>query len=125
MLAVVEPPARPGTSGPPRGLPAISLESTAALLEGARRGDTAARDRLLARMLPSLRQWSHGRLPAGARDLSDTDDLVQVALIRAVDQIGDFESRREGSFLAYLRRSVLNQIKDHVRRVTRRGGMEP
>jgi len=72
------------------------------------------------RYLPALQRWAHGRLPAWARDLADTDDLVQVTLLRALGQVGTFESRREGSFLAWLRTILRNEIRDHVRRVARR-----
>jgi RNA polymerase sigma-70 factor (ECF subfamily) len=96
------------------------LESTAALLALVRSGDAAARERLVARYLPILRRWARGRLPAGARGLSDTDDLVQVTLLRALDHVDDFESRHEGAFLAYLRRILLNATRDEIRRAVRR-----
>ena len=96
------------------------LESTAALLELAREGDDQARDRLLSRFLPILQRWAHGRLPGYARDLLETDDLVQVTLLRALDRLKEFEPRREGAFLAYLRRILINQLRDEIRRVSRR-----
>lgn len=96
------------------------LESTAHLLELVRHGDRAARDRLAARYLPILMRLAHGRLPSRARDLMDTDDLVQVTLIRALDHVEGFEPRHEGAFLAYMRQILLNQIRDEVRRVARR-----
>jgi RNA polymerase sigma-70 factor (ECF subfamily) len=77
------------------------LESTAGLLERVRGGDAGARERLLSRYVPALRRWAHGRLPPRARELADTDDLVQVTLIRALDHLGDFEPRRPGAFLAW------------------------
>ena len=95
-------------------------ESTAALLELAREGDDQARDRLLSRFLPILQRWAHGRLPGYARDLLETDDLVQMTLLRALDRLKDFEPRREGAFLAYLRRILINQLRDEIRRVSRR-----
>ncbi|MEO6461823.1 MAG: hypothetical protein ABIP29_01995, partial [Candidatus Eisenbacteria bacterium] len=63
------------------------LEATSLLLERCRAGDTAARDRLFQRFLPLLRRWAHGRLPASARPLADTDDLVQVSLVRALNHV--------------------------------------
>lgn len=110
--------AREDEPGPPEG--PESLESTAFLLEQVRAGDTRARDRLLARFLPLLRRWAHGRLPGYARSLADTDDLVQVSLLRALDHVDGFEVRREGAFLAYLRRILLNSIRDEIRRAARR-----
>jgi RNA polymerase sigma-70 factor (ECF subfamily) len=91
-------------------------ESTGALLEGIRDGDAAATARLVKRYLPILRRWAHGRLPAKARDMSDTDDLVQVALIRGLAKLEGFEQRRTGAFLAYMRQIVRNQIRDEIRK---------
>ena len=97
-------------------------ESTAWLLEQVREGDGDARERLAARYLPVLQRWAHGRLPLSARTMVDTDDLVQVALLKALDKVRGFEPRREGAFLAYLHRIVLNSIRDELRRAARRPG---
>src|SRR5262249_34841322 len=91
----------------------------------ARLGDHGAREALAGRYSKLLQQWAHGRLPRTARDLVDTGDLVQITLINALKHLGDFEPRREGAFLAYVRRILLNQIRDHVRRAKRRPVHEP
>ena len=96
------------------------LESTAELLTRARRGDGAAREVLAGRYLPALRRFAHGRLPARARDLVDTNDLVQNTVVRALNHLDRFEPRREGAFLAYLRQIVVNQIRDEARRAASR-----
>jgi RNA polymerase sigma factor (sigma-70 family) len=93
-----------------------NLESTISLLGRIRQGDERARDLLLARYLPLLRRWAHGRLPSHARRLVDTDDLVQVSLIRSLNHMETFEPSREGAFLVYLRRAVLNAMRDEIRR---------
>jgi RNA polymerase sigma-70 factor (ECF subfamily) len=100
------------------------LEATASLLALVRSGDDEARERLAARFLPVLRRWAHGRLPPKARGMVDTDDLVQVGLLRALDQVEHFEPRHPGAFLAYLRRTLLNSIRDEIRRAARRPGGE-
>lgn len=97
-----------------------SIESTASLLIRARSGDGTARERLAARYLVLLGRWAHGRLPRAARDLVDTDDLVQSTLVRAFNRLDQFEPRGEGAFLAYLRQILLNQIRDEARRARRR-----
>jgi len=107
-------------SDPQEGEP--TLENTAVLLESARGGDAQARERLVARFLPLLQRWAHGRLPSHARGLADTDDLVQVSLLRALDHLEGFEMRREGAFLAYLRRILMNSLRDEIRRSKRRPG---
>lgn len=117
-----------GTPGGPGGAPGsdpTDLESTAYLLQCVREGASGARDRLVTRFLPILRRWAHGRLPGHARGLVDTDDLVQVSLIRALDHVDEFEVRREGAFLAYLRRILLNSLRDEIRRAARRPSGEP
>ncbi len=101
---------------------AARLSTTADLLSRARTGDATARDRLVRRFLPALSRWAHGRLPRGARDLTDTDDLVQVALLKALDHLEGFDPRHPGAFLGYLRSIVLNRIRDEARRVRRSPG---
>ena len=97
-----------------------SLESTACLLLRVREGNKQAREELAGRYLSMLGQWAHGRLPRGARDLVDTDDLVQSALVRALNRVDTFEPRGEGAFLGYLRHIVLNKIRDEARRAGRK-----
>lgn len=95
--------------------------TTAYLLDRLKGGDLDARERLFARCLPLLKQWAHGRLPTYARDLTDTNDLVQVSLLRALNRIDEFQAAQQGSFLAYLRSILLNAIRDEIRRTSRRG----
>ena len=100
------------------------LETTVSLLARTRAGDGSARDRLVQRFLPRLQRWARGRLPARARDLEDTDDLVQVTLLRALDQVEGFEYRKNGAFLAYLRRILQNCVRDQLRRASRKPILE-
>jgi hypothetical protein len=93
----------------PRGDPAasetrtIDPESTFTLVERAQAGDQEALDRLFARHLPPLRRWARGRLPKWARDLADTDDLVQDTLLQTFRRLSVFEVRGPGALLsAYL-----------------------
>jgi RNA polymerase sigma-70 factor (ECF subfamily) len=91
-------------------------------------GDESARDVLIERYFPILQRWARGRLPAEARDLQATDDLIQISLLKALDRVEDFEPRREGAFLAYLRQIVLNAIRSEIRRAARkpaRSSFEP
>jgi RNA polymerase sigma-70 factor (ECF subfamily) len=96
------------------------LDSTFELIIRARTGDQAAIERLFARHLKPLQRWASGRLPKWARDLADTDDLVQEALLQTFKKIEDFEPRRVGSLQAYLRQAVLNRLRDELRRKARR-----
>jgi RNA polymerase sigma factor (sigma-70 family) len=96
--------------------PEADLESTATLLTRVRAGDADARERLVVRYLALLKRWAHGRVPPRARRLTDTDDLVQATLLRALNAVPHFEPRREGAFLAYLRTILLNQLRTAVKR---------
>jgi len=102
-------PARAGADG----------ESTVELLARARAGDEQALDRLFARTLPALRRWARGRLPAWARDVVDTDDLVQETAMRTFQRIDVFEYRADAALQAYLRQAVMNRIRNEIRRATR------
>lgn len=93
-----------------------ALDSTLYLIEQVRRGDKDALDRLLARHVGPLRRWVSGRLPRWARDLADTDDLVQDTLLRTFTKIKDFDVRGPGALQAYLRQAVLNRVRDELRR---------
>jgi RNA polymerase sigma-70 factor, ECF subfamily len=97
-----------------------SPETTVLLLERIRGGDKSALDRLLQRYLPLLTRWASGRLPHGVRDLADTGDLVQETIISALRHIDHIEIRAEGALQAYLRRAILNRIRDELRRHRRR-----
>ena len=97
------------------------IESTATLLGKVKNGDDEARNRLCALYLPMLQRWAHGRLPGYVRDVAETDDMVQSTLIKALQKVDDFQSQHEGAFLAYLRTTLLNQIRDEIRRYSRQG----
>ena len=96
------------------------IEPTVDLIRRIQAGDAGAREQLLKRFLPLLRRWAHGRLPRQLRDLNDTDDLVQVTLVKALARLEQFDSTGPGAFLAYLRQALLNQVRDEIRRHQRR-----
>src|SRR4029450_9587390 len=98
----------------------VSDEPTVELIIRARGGDQSAVEAILQRCLPSLKRWAHGRLPAAARGHLDTADLVQDAAMRAIAKLDTFEPRHVGAMQAYLRQSVINRIRDEMRRFVRR-----
>jgi RNA polymerase sigma-70 factor (ECF subfamily) len=98
----------------------LSEDSTIELVLKAQSGDRFALEALLQRCLPSLRRWAHGRLPPAARDSMDTNDLVQEVALRAVVRLDTFKPRHVGAMQAFLRKAVINKIRDEVRRVARR-----
>ncbi|HKE87769.1 MAG TPA: sigma-70 family RNA polymerase sigma factor [Vicinamibacterales bacterium] len=97
----------------------LSDEPTIELVVRAQDGDRAAVEALLQRSIPSLRRWAHGRLPASARGKLDTGDLVQESVLHVLRRLDAFEPRHVGAMQAYLRQSVLNLIRDEVRRLGR------
>src|SRR5713226_1306420 len=89
------------------------------LLRRARAGDSQALGRLFARYVPTLQRWAHRRVPMWARNAADTGDLVQDALLHTIRNLDSFEPQREGALLGYLRRTVLNRIRDQFRHAAR------
>jgi RNA polymerase sigma-70 factor (ECF subfamily) len=98
----------------------LSDEPTIELVLKAKGGDRLALEALLQRSLPRLKRWAHGRLPQAARGHIDTGDLVQDAAMNAIARLETFEPRSVGALQAYLRQSVINRIRDEMRRVGRR-----
>jgi RNA polymerase sigma-70 factor (ECF subfamily) len=97
----------------------LSDEPTLELVVRAQGGDRTAVEALLQRCLPSLTRWAHGRLPAIARGHLDTGDLVQESALHILARLDLFEPRHVGAMQAYLKMSVINRIRDEVRRIGR------
>ena len=104
-------PASPG--GPPSNPP------SAELLQRARAGDDGALDRLFARYVPRLHRWAHRRVPLWARSAADTADYVQETVLHTLRHLGTFEPQRDGALLGYLRRSLVNRVRDQFRHAAR------
>jgi RNA polymerase sigma-70 factor, ECF subfamily len=102
-----------------RGSDLLSDEPTIELVVRARNGDRQAVEALLQRSIPHLKRWAHGKLPAAARNNLDTGDLVQDTVLHTLRRLDSFEPRHVGAMQAYLRQSVLNRIRDEVRRIGR------
>lgn len=104
--------------------PSDDLLLTQDLLHRAKTGDRAALGVLMARYRPRLERWASGRLPGYARSLLDTGDLVQETLMKALEQLDRIEIRGPGLFQAYVRRAILNRIRDQLRSARKRSGAE-
>ena len=111
-------PLGPGADVPGAGS-FLSDEPTLELVVRAQGGDRVAVEALLQRCLPSVKRWAHGRLPAVARGSLDTEDLVQESAMHVLRRLDVFEPRHVGAMQAYLRQSVVNRIRDEVRRIGR------
>ena len=97
-----------------------SSEATLALFERAAEGDRDAADALFARYAPALHRWARGRLPRWARDIADTQDIVQDAMLQTFRHLKSFEYRGDGALHAYLRQAVLNRVREELRKRERR-----
>jgi RNA polymerase sigma-70 factor (ECF subfamily) len=95
-------------------------DATCQLLERAKSGDPDALEVLFARHISLLRRWASGRLPRWARDVADTQDLVQDTVFRVFKRVEAFEPRGEGALQAYLRQAVMNRIRNEFRSKARR-----
>lgn len=109
-----------GVESAPVASPQPVWPSTLTLLTRAREGDRSALDELFGRHLSSLRRWARGRLPPWARDLADTQDLVQDTLFETFKHVDGFDHRGHGALQAYLRQAILNRIRNELKRAGRR-----
>ena len=97
----------------------LSDEPTMELVIRAKAGDRMATEALLERCLPPLTRWAHGQLPMAARGSLDTNDLVQDAALNLVKRLDFFQPQHVGAMQGYLRQSVINRIRDEVRKIGR------
>jgi RNA polymerase sigma-70 factor, ECF subfamily len=104
----------PKGPGPPDAVATITL------VRRVQAGDDLALELLLARFLPRLRRWASGRLPAYARGLADTHDVVQETAIQAFRHLERIDVSAEGALQAYLRTVLLNRLRTEIRRALRR-----
>ena len=102
---------------PPGG--PLSNPPSEELLRRARAGDDGALDRLFARYVPRLHRWAHRRVPMWARNAGDTADYVQETVLHTLRHLGTFTPQRDGALLGYLRRSLVNRVRDQFRHAAR------
>ena len=100
--------------------PHVSIlpDDTASLLQRARLGDKEALEQLFARHVPLLKRWASGRLPRWARDITDTSDLVQETVLATFKRLDAFEPEGDGALQAYLRRAIVNRIRNQIQFVS-------
>ena len=99
----------------------LSDAPTVDLIVKAKQGDQQALGAVLERCLPPLTRWTHGKLPPVARESADTTVLVRQAVSNMLIHLDRFEPREHvGAMQAYLRQSVLNDIRSRLRVVARR-----
>jgi RNA polymerase sigma-70 factor (ECF subfamily) len=103
----------------------FSATSSFDLVLRANGGEQDALNALLARYLPRLQRWAHGRLPPAARSALQTQDVVQDTLLHVVERLPAFHPRHEGAFQGYVRTALWNRIPDLGRQYRRKGPAIP
>jgi RNA polymerase sigma-70 factor, ECF subfamily len=94
------------------------------LVERACRGDREAQDSVLQEYVAPLTRLASGLLPAYARGMTDTQDVVQDVLANTARRLGSIDCDEDGALLAYLRRAVRHRVIDEIRRATRQPRMQ-
>lgn len=93
-----------------------NYEKTAILLEKAQRGNSSAREALYRRLIPRLESYARGRVPISVQSLADTQEIVQETVFRSLSRLEEFKPEHEGALLQYLKRILVNRIRDLARR---------
>ena len=86
--------------------------------------DDRARDWHLGRYREYLRLLARVQLGPTGRNPVEVSDVVQEALLRAHDKLGQFRGTTESEFAAWLRQILSTVLVDAVRRHGRQGGRE-
>lgn len=94
------------------------------LIKGAQAGRRADLEELFRRELPPLRKWAFANVPSSVRRAGETDDFVQIALLRTLRRLPHLGEAVDGTLQPYLRRVLKNLVRDHTRSVGRRPIMQ-
>lgn len=113
--------ARREPSTPTAVAPAVSRD----LMLRASQGDRDAQDSLFREYRAPLSRFASRLLPAYARGITDTQDVVQDVFANTARRLGCIDCDEDGALLAYLRRAVRHRIVDEIRRLSRRPRMDP
>lgn len=100
--------------------PGTDQNQTVELFRLAHAGDRDAMNRLFERLAPPLQRWASGRMPAWARSMVSTVDLVQEALLSTFKVIESAGTSDHIAIHAYVRTSLKNRMIDELRKVQRR-----
>jgi len=92
------------------------------LIVQVRSGNPGAWSQLVNKEVPPLKRYAKGRLPTWARSAGDTHDIVQNVLLRTLPRLGTWQNQGRGALRAFLRKAVVNQIVDEIRKARKRMG---
>jgi RNA polymerase sigma-70 factor (ECF subfamily) len=96
-------------------MPREEANSVADLLQQARAGNTAARDRLFERCRNYLGILARTQVETWLQAKVDASDIVQQTMLEAHRGFGGFQGVTEGEWLAWLRRILTHNAADFVR----------
>jgi RNA polymerase sigma-70 factor (ECF subfamily) len=103
-------------------------QETEGLLEQAAAGDSLARERLLKRHRPRLREFVEAHLDPALRARLDASDVVQEAQLEVARRLPDFLRRRPMPFRLWLRKTAYERLlmlrRQHVGAARRAVGRE-
>ena len=85
-------------------------QETEVLLEQAAAGDSLARERLLQRHRPRLREFVEAHLDPALRARLDASDVVQEAQLEVARRLPDFLRRRPMPFRLWLRKTAYERL---------------
>jgi RNA polymerase sigma factor (sigma-70 family) len=115
-----ESPVPPRNAGPLDAPAGHEQQSTVELTVRAQAGEQEALEALCLRCLKSLTRFAAGRLPAAARGMVDTQDIVLEAVQRGMSKLPELQVQSPGTLIAYMRKILKNLIVDYVRSAVRR-----
>ena len=97
-------------------MPNDENSSLVRLLNRARNGDTAARDRLFERCRTYVGVVARAQVESWMKAKVDASDLVQQTMLEAHRGFANFRGTSEGEWLAWLRQILAHNAADFVRR---------
>jgi RNA polymerase sigma factor (sigma-70 family) len=93
----------------------------AGVVAAAQRGDRRALEHFFCTHLPLLQQWARGRVPRWLTPRADADDFVQLAAVKTLQRLHHLSPQRADTVQPYLRQTLLNLVRDEIRKVRRSG----
>ena len=91
------------------------------LIDQAVGGDRQALDRLLKLHYQPLVAHIAFKVPSWLQQVIEAKDVAQETLAQAIRHVGNFQSRADGGFLAWLKTIAENKLTDRLRKI----GLEP
>ncbi len=90
------------------------MNASSEVIARAIKGDRDCLGQLLSRALPELRQSLNGQIGTKWQSKLDVDDVIQVTCMEAFLSIGQFKSSGMDSFIAWLKRIAIHNLRDAV-----------